>query len=256
MAEKRGLKGIVITCHCPGPEGWSPTVRMSMAQFDEYVASVERASDAWNGRVDILLGLECDYMPGMESWLSRFLNGKDLQYVIGSVHPQLPYYKEAFPNENVLAYQRTYFEHLAMAAESGLFDCLAHPDLVKNVFPDQWDMKSVLEDIRACLDRVASAGTAMELNTSGVLKEIREMNPNPVMLAEMNKRDIPVVLGSDAHTPYRVGAEFGAALDLLQAAGYESVYTILGGKRREVDLSQARASLIAVEASVTSSAVG
>jgi histidinol-phosphatase (PHP family) len=242
-AESQNLKGIIITCHCPGPEGWSPKVRMSMSQFDEYVASVEEAASQWAGRIDIRLGLECDYMPGIATWLGRFLDQVDLQYVIGSVHPQLPYYKELFHNSDPIAYQRKYFEHLAMAAESGLFDCLGHPDLVKNCYPSAWDVTAVLDDIRACLDRVAKSGTALELNTSGLLKEVKEMNPNPAMLAEMSQRNIPVVLGSDAHAPHRVGADFTRGLDLLQEAGYEEVNVFLGRQSQAISLEQARLSL-------------
>ena len=73
VAEKRGLKGIVVTCHNPGPNGFSPRVRMALEQFDEYVDLVERARQAWNGRIDIRLGLECDYLPEMEPFLEKLL---------------------------------------------------------------------------------------------------------------------------------------------------------------------------------------
>ncbi len=214
-AAEQGLKGIIFTCHSPGPNGWSSDVRMEMAQFDEYVAIVERARRAWQGRVDVRLGLESDYLPGMESWLEQLHNKAELNHVLGSVHPQLAYYKEKYYHNDVLEFQRTYFDHLAMAAETGLFDTLSHPDLVKNVFPYQWDLDSLIEDIQRSLDRIAQAGVAMELNTSGLHKSIKEMNPNGRMLREMKMRDIKVVLGSDAHVPQRVGADFDLARQVL-----------------------------------------
>ena len=49
IAQQRGLKGIVVTCHNPTNDGWSPTVRMSVDEFGEYVEIVEQAR---NGAAD------------------------------------------------------------------------------------------------------------------------------------------------------------------------------------------------------------
>jgi histidinol-phosphatase (PHP family) len=240
----RGLAGIIFTCHNPGPTPeWSHQVRMGIEQFDEYIALVGRAKEAWNGRFDIRLGLECDYLPGLEEWLKGLLDRADFHHVIGSIHPQLSYYRDAFDNGDPLAFQRTYYSHLAQSAESGLFDTLAHPDLVKIVYAEQWRPDRLRDDIRRSLDRIAATGVAMELNTSGLNKRVREMNPHPAMLAEMRARDIPVVLGSDAHEPGRVAADFLPALDLLEEAGYTAVSFFLERKRQDVDLTAARESL-------------
>lgn len=242
-AEKRNLKGIVVTCHNPGPEGWSTRFRMSMDQLDEYVAMVDSARDKWQGRVDVLLGLECDYMPGMEPLLAELLTRAPFNHVLGSIHPQLPYYKDVHFQGDVAEFQKLYFQHLAMAAETGLFDTLSHPDLVKNVFPSQWQPGELSDAISLSLERIAAAGTAMELNSSGIHKEIKEMNPNPAMLAEMSKRGIPVVLGSDAHRPERVAAEFELAIDLLEAAGYSQLSFFVKRRRQEIPLADAKDSL-------------
>ncbi len=252
VAEKRGLKGIIITCHNPGPnDAWSSRVRMKMAQFDDYVAMVEQARQTWLGRVEVQLGLECDYIPGMESWLEQLQSRANFHHLLGSVHPSLPYYRNRYFLNGVLEYQKTYFDHLAMAAESGLFDTLSHPDLVKNVFPYQWNLDALLDDIKRSLDRIAKTGVAMELNTSGIFKEIKEMNPGPRLLMEMKQRDIPVVLGSDAHTPSRVGAGFETALNMLQEVGFTHVHHYLGRRRQAVGLENAKKSLQVVNSSNT-----
>ncbi|MEZ4580078.1 MAG: PHP domain-containing protein [Caldilineaceae bacterium] len=66
VAWERGLKGIVVTCHNPPVDGWSPQVRMAEDQFDTYVELIEEARAQWAGRVDVRMGLECDFVPGME----------------------------------------------------------------------------------------------------------------------------------------------------------------------------------------------
>lgn len=243
VAAQRNLKGIIITCHNPGPDGWSPKIRMDMREFEQYVAMVERARQAWHGKVDVRLGLESDYMPGIESWLEKLHNMADFHHLLGSVHPQMTYYKDAHYHNNVLEFQKTYFEHLAMAAESGLFDTLAHPDLIKNVFPSQWQPRQLWDTILHSLDRIAKAGTAMELNTSGLHKQVREMNPSPAILAEMSQRRIPAVLGSDSHEPKRVAADFVKAMDLLEEAGYTEISFFLDRRRQDVPLAAVRESI-------------
>lgn len=243
VAAARGLAGIIVTCHNPPVDGWSPGVRMSDAEFDTYVAMVARARQAWAGRVDVRLGLECDYVPGMEAGLARQLDRAEFHHVLGSVHPQIAQYKERYFTGDVLAFQRTYFEHLALAAETGLFDTLAHPDLVKNEFPEAWDPARLADTLAASLDRIAAAGVAMELNTSGINKKLPEMNPGSFILTQMQQRGIPVVLGADAHVPGRVAADYIPALELLQTAGYTQVSLFLNRQRREFAIPQVLASL-------------
>ena len=117
-AVQRGLKGIIFTCHNPGPKGWDERIRMRMDQFQEYVNIVRQASEAYNGRLDIRLGLECDYMPGMEPFIEKLLSYKGLEYVLGSVHPHADYYKGKYFQGNITSFHRTYFDHLAKAAET------------------------------------------------------------------------------------------------------------------------------------------
>jgi histidinol-phosphatase (PHP family) len=243
IAVRRGLRGIVVTCHNPMPAPYSPNVRMSPDQLEAYVDLVREASVRLAGSADVRLGLECDYFPGYEDWLVRQLQSADFEYVLGSVHPHVAEYQDRFWKGDVLEYQREYFRQLAAAAESGLFDCLSHPDLIKNEIPSDWNVSALLDDIRAALDRIATAGIALELNTSGIYKLIPEMNPCREMLREMRLRDIPVVIGSDAHEPQRVGDRFAEALDLLEDCGYESTSYFLARTRREVPISEARQSL-------------
>ncbi len=243
VAAERGLKGIVVTCHNPTENGWSPDVRMSLAEFDDYVAMVERARQAWAGRVDVRLGLESDYVPGMEPWLEKVHGMAEFHYVLGSIHSPLRDYKARYFNGDMLAYQRTHFEHLALAAETGLFDALAHADLVKIIAPAQWQPERLMDDIRHCLDRIAAADMAMELNTSGLNKPLAEMHPGRPILEEMYQRGIPVVVGADAHEPKRVAANFEDALDLLAEIGYTQVSIFLNRERYEVTIDAARSSL-------------
>ncbi|HEX2750592.1 MAG TPA: histidinol-phosphatase [Verrucomicrobiales bacterium] len=243
IALQRGLKGIVMTCHSPMPDGWWPQVRMDVEQLDQYIAMVQRATETYAGRLDVRLGMEMDFFPGMEWWVEHLNERCDFHHVLGSVHFFGKDYKERFYKGNLLAFQKQYFSHVAESAETGLFDTLAHPDLVKNFQCGLWQFDQVEEHLAACLDRIAKTGVAMELNTSGINKAMPEFNPGPQMLRMMNERNIPVVLGSDSHTPRRVAADFDRALDSLEEAGYAKVSCFLGRKRQDFLIADVRGTL-------------
>ena len=245
VAQSRGLAGIIVTCHNPMPNGFARSVRMEMDEFDTYLEIVQRARRTYAGEIDVRLGIECDFFPGYEDFLAEQVAGTPFDYVLGSVHPQLPPYQRQFFTGDVFEFQRGYFTHLAEAAESGLFDCISHPDLVKNCFPDAWRLERILDHVKISLDRIAETACAMELNTSGLHKSISEFNPSSPILEAMRERDIPVVIGADAHVPARVAADYETAMDVLEAAGYESVAFFLERTMRSVPIAAARASLVA-----------
>ena len=251
VAQRKGLRGIIVTCHAPMPDDYSSPYRMRRDQFDEYVGLVAQATEEWRGKVDVRLGLESEFAPGYLGWIETLHGRAEFHHVLGSVHCQMreyidACYKGAWPLGEEgpwLDFQRTYFQHLADAAETGLYDTISHPDLVKNMHPAGWDVARIMDDIRRALDRIAKAGTAMELNTSGRYKTITEMNPGLEILREMRERRIPVVIGADAHHPQRTGDLFPEALETLREAGYEEVSFFLDRQRHSVPIADALESL-------------
>ena len=243
VAEQRGLKGIIITCHGPLPEGMGIEHRMGPEQFEEYVDLVAAAREAFAGRLDVRLGLESDFLPGYEQWAEKLHARVPLNHVLGSVHMQTTYYKDRYYTPDAFLYQQRYFEHLAQSAESGLFDTLAHPDLVKNEAPDEWVFARIEPHIKRALDRIAKTGVAMELNTSGMNKALPEMNPGPRILALIRERGIPIVLGADAHRPTRVADRYEQALTSLDQLGFETISYFVDRRRQDVPITDALQSL-------------
>ena len=213
-------------------------------QFDEYVDLVAATRAEWEGRVDVRLGLEADYFEGHEAYLENQLASADFHFVLGSVHPQIPEVKEKYWLSDLVEVQRIYFRLLAKSAETGLFDSLAHPDLIKNFTSAAWEVERIMPDVCEALDRIAATGVAMELNTSGVKKTISEMNPNPSMLKEICKRGIPMTIGADAHEPGRVADGYEKALRLLKQCGFSTVNVFLNRERQELAIDDVLATLI------------
>ncbi len=223
VAFEKGFAGIYTTCHAPLPHDYTQSMRMSAADLPTYFKLVDQAREAYHDQLEVRLGLECDYFPGLEPYMRELLKQADFHFALGSVHCYLPEYRKQYERGSWFDFQKIYYEHLAQAAESGLYDSLAHPDLVKNERPEEWQTDRLLECIENSLGRIARTGVAMELNTSGLLKPAKEMNPGGFLLKEMKKHNIPVTLGADAHRPDRVGDHFKEALEQLKGIGFQTI---------------------------------
>ncbi len=243
QAMLRNLRGIVFTCHNPLPAPMLTNARMEQHQFNDYLRSIESLRSQWSSLLDIRRGLECDYHRDIVPFLDDLLTRQRLDYILGSVHPHLAIHADSFQAEDFEAFARRYFDLIAEAAETGLFDAIAHFDLLKCLQPAEWNVVNLRETIHACLDRIAACGVAVELNTSGYYRPRSEMHPGPEILRAMFDRGIPVVLASDAHTPERVGDLFPMALTLLAEIGYKEISYFVGRRRCTLSIKTAAASL-------------
>ena len=94
-------------------------------------------------RTDLRLGIEADFVAGGEDRMANLLEERDFDYVVGSVHflrehsIDMDDYSVWDRGHSAEEIWERYFQTLAEAARSGLFDILAHPDLVKVWGPDR-----------------------------------------------------------------------------------------------------------------------
>lgn len=132
---RRNLAGVIFTCHAPMPGKFSHRIRMRPNQLDEYCRLIEEGASEAPGNFSVLLGLESEYFPGMEDWIEKLHRQKDFHYILGSVHWHMSEYQDKYWKGNTDHFRKQYFEHLAESAETGLYDCLSHPDLIKNLDP-------------------------------------------------------------------------------------------------------------------------
>ena len=168
------------------------------------------------------LGIEADWVPGAEEQIAGLLEARDFDYVVGSVHfvgdsavdhPDYDAWEARTGPEDVW---RSYFEALADAARSGLFDILAHPDLVKfwgsgRPAPDG-DPRSYYEP---AVEAIAESGIAVEISTAGLRKPVGEIYPAPAFAELCAEAGAVYPHSSDAHEPEQVGYAYEQALALL-----------------------------------------
>jgi histidinol-phosphatase (PHP family) len=209
--------------------------RNAFDDLDEYCEFVR-------GETDLKLGIEADFVAGREDRMANLLDGREWDYVVGSVH----FLRDAAVNmdewdvwttgdpEKVW---RQYFETLGEAARTGIYDILAHPDLVK-VWGKQGRRPE--GDLRRfydlAMDGIAESDVAIEVSTAGLRKPVGEIYPAPAFLEMCLEAGRPVALSSDAHVPDQLGHRYEDAVKLLGSLGVTEIADFEGRVRRMVPL--------------------
>jgi histidinol-phosphatase (PHP family) len=188
---------------------------------------------------ELALGIEADFVPGREDRMANLLDAREWDYVIGSVHflrdealdmrGDWDVWRSADPDK----VWKRYFETLGEAARSGMFDVLAHPDLVK-VWGAEGPRPS--GDLRRfydlAMDGIADSDVAIEVSTAGLRKPVGEIYPARPFLEMCVEAGRPVALSSDAHTPNDLAYRYDDALELLESVGVGEIAVFEGRARR------------------------
>jgi histidinol-phosphatase (PHP family) len=237
-AEERGIAELGVSEHVyrfrQALEVWDHPFWAAYAHddLDEYCAFVRE-------HTDLRLGIEADFVPGREDRTANLLDARPFDYVVGSVHfladgaldmDEHSVWSSGRPVEEIW---RRYFQTVGESARSGLFDVVAHPDLVK-IWGDprrtpSGDLRRYYEP---AVEGIAEAGVAVEVSTAGLRKPVGEIYPAPAFLEMCVQAGVPVALSSDAHRPQDVGAGYEQALELLAGLGVGELSVFAGRTRR------------------------
>jgi len=223
-ARQKNLPEICFTDHAPNPDNYDQEHRMKIEEFELYKEKVFSLSAA-SGTPSILFGVEADYYNGCERFLRKWLPRHKLDLVIGSIHYinnwgfDNPDEREVWDNVDVGNTWREYFELVGRLADTHLFDVVGHFDLPKK-FGYTPGENLIKEIVQPTLAKIARAQMAIEINTSGLRKPIREIYPSVMLLGMARDHGIPICFGADAHKPDEVGYEFALALEWAKKAGY------------------------------------
>jgi len=226
VAEERGIGELGCSEHvhrfAQALEVWQHEFWRASAtdDLDDYAGFVRE-------QTDLKLGIEADFIAGREDRMATLLDSHDWDYVVGSVHflgehgvdhdgYEVSDHRSQRPDE----LWRRYFRTLGEAARTGMFDILAHPDLIKIWGRDrpvpEGDLRRYYE---LAMDGIAESQIAIEVSTAGLRKPVGELYPARAFLEMCLDAGCPVALSSDAHVPGDVGRDYEAALELLDAVG-------------------------------------
>src|SRR5258707_711701 len=211
---------------------WESNARDDLDAYCEFVRGTQ-----------LKLGLECDYVSGAEDRTAALLEARDFDYVVGSVHFVG---KDAVDHDGWDVWEggddpdeiwRRYFAALADCARSGLFDILAHPDLVKvwghaRPLPER-DLRGFYEP---AVEAIAESGIAVEVSTAGLRKPVGELYPARGFAEMCAEAGAPFALSSDAHLPEQVGFEYDRAVEFLDDLGVGEICVFEQRRRSLVPL--------------------
>ena len=221
------------------PMNFDQKYRMSLADVDFYENEVRRLKEKYKDNIEILLGYEVDFLPGLIE--DRIINA-DVDYLIGSVH----FLQKSKEHEEVLIHQdlwgfdnpefighyknadidkiwEDYFEAITQLAKSGLFQIVGHLDLIKVFnFKPKKDVRLIA---KKAIDAIKEANMAVEINAAGLRKPVKEPYPSRELLEMIYEKEIPITFASDAHAPGQIGFEKETIKNLAKAIGFkEQVY--------------------------------
>jgi len=256
MALNKGLKYLGFSGHAPLP--FETLWNIKAAELDSYLSTVRRLKQEYNGRLEILVGLEIDYIPEIISPRCDYVRALKLDYTLGSVHFLNPLpdgtqwtvdgtrdelergLGEVFGGD-VRAMVEEYYRRVRAMLTYSPPDIVGHIDLVKKnnrsgeYFKESetWYRQAVKETLAA----LKKSGSIMEINTGGLARNTScALYPSEWILAECLKLEIPVMINSDAHAPEGLDAFMDETSLKLKEMGFTECRILTATRRKGVRL--------------------
>jgi len=239
-AYEKNLYAVGFSSHAPIEKqtGLKSDWNLKEEKVEQYVEAVLTAKKRWQGKLDVYLGLEVDYIKGKRSPLDNDIKALNLDYIIGSVHYIFPEngaepftvdgpkeefekgLKEGF-NGSAEALMNCYYDALGEMITQGGFDILGHADIIKKncINKKYWNEENEAcrqRDIAKLMASTCRGNIIVEVNTGGInRKKINETYPSISFLRILKEFNIPVIITSDAHCSDDIDGNYDIAIKTL-----------------------------------------
>jgi histidinol-phosphatase (PHP family) len=254
-AYARGLAAIGFSAHAPLAKktGLKTNWHLKDEDLDRYIDRVNAARRRWEGKLQVYLGLEIDYIKGLTGPADRDFKALDLDYCIGSVHYIFPpkggepftvddgaeefkrHMDRHFPKDGE-GMAEAYWDAVEEMLSLGGFDILGHLDLVmkNNQRGEYFDPRG--DRYRRRIARIAASaarsGSVVEVNTGGMNRgKTTEPYPSPELLRLLRQEGARMTITADAHEPAHLGGNYDLARRLLLEAGYSELSEFAGKEK-------------------------
>lgn len=226
------------------------------SKVEEYIEDVNNLKEKYKDKIEIFLGMELDFIPGIgftELCLSLI---ERLDYYIGSVHylgtfndgimwtvdytidELIRGIDEGFQGNKRKAVE-TYYQTISEMAERFQPPIIGHLDLFKKnnknnvLFDEREDW--YLEAVDKCLDVIKSTSSSIEINTGGIARKYTtEQYPSTIILEMIREKSIPIIISSDAHSKDGIACKLNEMYKLVQELGFEDlVYLTKDGWKKQ-----------------------
>lgn len=205
-----------------------------LLDFDAYFWQLSELREKYRRQIDIGIGMELGLQPALSAPPEETVNRYPFDFIIGSTHVTRgidPYYTEKLMQgcTEEQAYRIYFEEELENLTRYDCWDIAGHLDYVVRYGPHRnrdytWERYGdVLEEI---LKTVIQKGKGIEINTAGFAAGLGYAHPMPAVWKRYRELGGELLtIGSDAHTPDRLGQHFQEAADFLKSLGFR-YYTV------------------------------
>lgn len=196
--------------------------------------------DKYKNRIKICFGIELGLQTHITDRLYNYAGSYDFDFIIGSSHlcnHKDPYLKNYFEGRDEGEAYREYFSYIHECILSyDNFDVYGHMDYVLRYGPSQ-NKNFKYEDYQDLIDPILSSlintEKGIELNTSGYSYHLGEPHPCRAILSRYKELGGEILtVGSDAHEPEQIAADFNKASALLTDCGFK-YYTVFKSRKPE-----------------------
>ena len=181
-------------------------IRGRYSQLNGYIKSINNLKVKYKDRIEIHVGLECEYYPSQVSYYKKLLKEKKVEYLILGQHCYLDEkgrFQWYLGHDNKIQRIEKYVKDLITGMSTGLFSYVAHPEYYVRLFKEY----NPIMDKYAKMICTASVkyNVPLEMNLAGVrawyLKEDNLHYPDPHFWRIASELGVKVVIGVDAHDP-------------------------------------------------------
>lgn len=222
-----------------------------------YVEEIKRLRELYKDRLQILLALEADYIPGISAGFNTQKTALGLDYMIGSVHlvknsdnelwfidgPKRETYDNGLNKlfgGDIRKGVTAYWHQINQMLEEEQFDVIGHLDKIKMHNQGRWfneDEPWYTNLVNETILLIKEKGVIVEVNTRGVYKSrSKSFFPGEYILNRLNERNVPLTLSSDAHQPKEISMYFAEAKAVMKSCGISAINVFEEGKWREKPL--------------------
>lgn len=244
QAIKSGLKSYAFTDHAPIPVidcNWC----MNANVLDSYKQEIEALKFKYENQIEILSGLEVDYIPDIISPLDYKNHNFDI--VVGSIHylklpddnylmkldSKVEHFKEGLSYLFKNDYRKAtdyYFKTLADMINLGGFDIAGHVDKIKmylgKISPESLTKDWYLEHEYKASKLLVESGVFIEINTRGMYKGLTN-SPYPSwnIIKQISEMGGKLLLNADTHHPSEVSKYYREVIEKLGNLKISQIYT-------------------------------
>ena len=182
--------------------------------YERYRRAALACREEFHGRLAVGFGVEIGYHHSAEDKIRAFLDGKEFDYVLGSVHQLgdsvLVTDESFFIGKTQRQVYERYFAEVLLLAESGLCQGLAHLDIIERrgaMIYGPYNASEYTDCLRPILAAAVRLGLALEINLSAYSYNHEPRRPLPgldVLALYRKGGGRLITIGSDGHKPIRI----------------------------------------------------